>query len=291
MDAYGDLGPKRLHSPLPTQPEPQRGGATFTSSVAALYDRLLGPMIFEPYAADLADRVAALRPSRVLETAAGTGVATRAMARALPASASLEATDLNPAMLDLAATVGATRPVRWRQADALHLPFDDASFDVVACQFGVMFFPDKAGAFSEARRVLRPGGALVFSVWDRIEENEFADEVVATLARVFGTDPPRFLARTPHGYFDPAVIERDLASAGFEDAPRLETVTARSRAPSAQVAALALCQGTPLRGEIEARTGPSLEEATAACAVALAARFGGGAIDGRMRAHVVTART
>jgi len=268
--------------------EPARGDTAFTSSIAELYDRILVPMIFEPYAVELARRVAELAPSEVLETAAGTGAVTRELARALPARVALLATDLNPAMLDRAAAVGTRRPVRWQQADAAQLPFDDASFDVVACQFGAMFFPDKARAFSEARRVLRRGGALVFSVWDRIEENEFADVVVAELARLFPRDPPRFLARTPHGYFDQAAISRDLASAGFVAAPRIETVAARSRAPSALVTALALCQGTPLRGEIEARDGPDLVESTAACAAALAARFGGGPIEGRMQAHVVT---
>jgi SAM-dependent methyltransferase len=151
-----------------------------------------------------------------------------------------------------------------------------------------MFFPDKARGFSEARRVLRRGGALVFSVWDRIEENEFADVVIAALARLYPRDPPQFLARTPHGYFDREAIARDLASAGFDAAPSIETVAARSRAPSAQVTALALCQGTLLRSEIEARAGPGLAEATSACALALASRFGGGPIDGKMQAHVVT---
>jgi ubiquinone/menaquinone biosynthesis C-methylase UbiE len=288
MHANRSVEPGRPHAPPPVRPGPQRGDTAFTGSIAELYDRLLVPMIFEPYAVDLAGRVAALEPSGVLETAAGTGVATRAMARALPARVELLATDLNPAMLDRAAAVGTRRPVRWQQADAAHLPFDDESFDVVACQFGVMFLPDKARGFSEARRVLRRGGALVFSVWDRIEENEFADVVIAALARLYPRDPPQFLARTPHGYFDREAIARDLASAGFDAAPSIETVAARSRAPSAQVTALALCQGTLLRSEIEARAGPGLAEATSACALALASRFGGGPIDGKMQAHVVT---
>src|SRR5690349_2607472 len=119
----------------------------FAGSIPELYETQLVPLIFEPYAADLARRVAALHPSRVLETAAGTGVVTRAMARLLPAHAELIATDLNQPMLDRAAAVGTERAVRWLQADAMRLPFDDASFDVVVCQFGVMFFPDKAHAF------------------------------------------------------------------------------------------------------------------------------------------------
>jgi ubiquinone/menaquinone biosynthesis C-methylase UbiE len=265
-----------------------RDAAAFTGSVAELYDSVLVPMIFEPYAADLASRVAALRPSRVLEIAAGTGAATRAMARALPAGVELVATDLNQPMLDRAAAVGTARPVQWRQADAMSLPFGDRSFDVVACQFGVMFFADKTHSFSEFRRVLRPGGSLVFNTWDRLEANEFAHEVIQALAHHFPSDPPRFLERTPHGYFDRGAISGDLAGAGFRATPRVETRTEWSRAPEASVAAIAYCQGTPMRGEIEARSSGGLADATEACREAIAARFGAGPIEGRIQAHVVT---
>ena len=172
----------------------------------------------------------------------------------------------------------------------MKLPFDDAGFDVVACQFGAMFFPDKAHAFAEARRVLRPGGSLVFNVWDRIEENEFADAVTDALAQLFPADPPRFMARTPHGYSDLQAIAKDLADGGFDAVPRIETVAARSRAASAYDAAFAYCQGTPLRTEIEARHGATLAEATAACEAAIARRFGTGPVDGKIQAHVVLVR-
>ena len=259
----------------------------FAGSIPELYDSYLVPLIFEPYAADLARRVAAFDPSRVLETAAGTGVVTRAMSRALPALVDLVATDLNQPMLDRAAAVGTQRPVQWKQADATRLPFDDANFDVVACQFGVMFFPDKVRAFSEARRVLRRGGVLVFNVWDRIEENAFAHTVTTALAGLFPADPPLFLARTPHGHFDREAISGDLVNAGFGAAPRFETIAARSRAVSARVPAIAYCQGTPLRNEIEARSGAGLAEATSACAAAIAERFGEGPVDGKIQAHIV----
>ena len=135
-------------------------------------------------------------------------------------------------MLDQASALGTKRPVEWRQADAMQLPFEDGTFDAVVCQFGVMFFPDKAKAFSEARRVLRPGGVFIFNVWDRIEENEFADTVTTALESLFPEDPPRFLARTPHGYHDRPTIERDLADGGFTASPQITTVAARSRAES-----------------------------------------------------------
>jgi SAM-dependent methyltransferase len=260
----------------------------FTGSIPKLYESHLVPLIFEPYAVDLAQRVAPLRPGRVLEVAAGTGVVTRRLAATLGIDASIVATDLNPAMLDEARARGTARPVDWRQADAMSLPFDDGTFDVVVCQFGAMFFPDKAKAFSEARRVLRPGGVLLFSVWDCIEENEFADVVTRTVAIMFPEDPPRFLARTPHGHFDVDAIRRDLRAGGFTAAAGVDTVSARSRASSAEIVAVAYCQGTPLRGEIESRDASRLDEATRASTQALATGFGDGAVDGKIQAHIVT---
>jgi ubiquinone/menaquinone biosynthesis C-methylase UbiE len=138
--------------------------------------------------------------ARVLELAAGTGVVTRALTATLNERTAIVATDLNKAMHDHARTVGTSRHVEWRQADAKQLPFEDGAFDAVVCQFGALFFPDKGRAFAEARRVLRPGGLFTFSVWDRIEENEFADVATTALESVFPDAPPRFLARTPHGY-------------------------------------------------------------------------------------------
>jgi SAM-dependent methyltransferase len=260
----------------------------FAGSIPKLYNTYLVPLIFEPYAADLAKRLGSRPLSRVLEVAAGTGVVTRALAAALPEKVGIVATDLNQAMLDQAAAVGTRRAVEWRQADAMRLPFGDGTFDAVVCQFGVMFFPEKSRAFAEARRVLRPGGVFLFNLWDRIAENEFADTVTRALESVFPKDPPRFLARTPHGYHDRRTIERDLASGGFAGAPRIETVAARSRASSPRVPATAYCQGTPLRNEIEARDASRLGEATDVAAEAIGRRFGRSAVDGKIQAHIVT---
>ena len=260
----------------------------FGGSIPKLYEEYLVPLIFEPYALDLARRVASRSSARVLEIAAGTGVLTRQLASALAPGAAIVATDLNQPMLDLAAAIGTPRPVEWRQADALRLPFDDASFDAVVCQFGVMFFPDKAGAFAQARRVLRAGGVLIFNVWDRIEENEFADIVTTALASVFPNDPPRFMARTPHGYHDLDTIAADLKAGGFDAPADVATVAARSRAGSARIAAIAYCQGTPLRSEIEARDKARLGEATDIAAAALARRYGPGPLDGKIQAHVIS---
>jgi SAM-dependent methyltransferase len=151
-----------------------------------------------------------------------------------------------------------------------------------------MFFPDKPKAFAEARRVLRAGGVFLFSVWDRIEENEFADVVTNAVASMFPDDPPQFLRRTPHGYFDRHAIERDLSAGGFSRAAEITTFEARSRATSPDVPAIAYCQGTPLRNEIEARDAGRLADATAFAADAVARRFGSGTVDGKIQAHIVT---
>ena len=260
----------------------------FAGSIPQRYDQYLVPLIFEPYAKDMARRVSLVEPSRLLEIAAGTGVVTREMARTLPSSVSIIASDLNQAMLDHAGRVGTVRPVEWRQADAMRLPFPDQSFDAVVCQFGAMFFPDKGKAFSETPRVLRPGGAFIFNVWDRIGENDFADIVTEALEALFPLDPPRFLARTPHGYHDPSVIAQDLANGGFDGEPQFATLEARSRADSPRTPAVAYCHGTPLRNEIEAYGAARLDEATDIATAAIAARFGWGAVDGKIQARSVT---
>jgi SAM-dependent methyltransferase len=261
----------------------------FSGSIPQLYEEYLVPLIFQSYAEDIVSRVKRLKPSAVLEIAAGTGVATRELAKELPPDVPIIATDLNDPMLAQAAATATARPVEWRQADAMQLPFGDEMFDVVVCQFGAMFFPDKPRAFSEIRRVLRPGGTFLFNVWDRIEENEFADVVTQTLAVMFPHDPPRFLARTPHGYHDVDVVTADLAAGGFKGQPTVSTLAMRSRADSPRVPAIAYCEGTPLRSEIETRAASSLAKATDLAAEAIAARFGSAQVDGKLQAHVIDA--
>jgi len=268
---------------------PQDKDSVFEGPVPRIYDTYLVPLIFRWYADDLAARLMRIRPSKILEVACGTGVVTRALAALLPESAEIIASDLNQPMLDHASAAGTARPVEWRKADAMDLPFEDESFDAVVCQFGAMFFPDKPKAFSEARRALKSGGVYVFNVWDRIEENEFADTVTNALVSVFPDDPPRFMVRTPHGYNDTAVIRADLDKAGFTEVT-IETIAARSRADSPRAPAVAYCQGTPLRDEIFARDLSRVAEATDTAERAVAKKFGSGAVDAKMQAHIIVAQ-
>lgn len=261
----------------------------FAGSVPASYERYLVPLIFEPYAQDLAERVARLAPVSVLEIGAGTGVVTRALVSHLDEAVAITASDLNPAMLEHAQLVGTTRPITWRQADVMDLPFPENSFDVVVCQFSAMFFPDRARAYTEVNRVLRAGGTFIFSVWDEIANNEFAAVVTAAVGELFPDDPPLFLQRTPHGHHDELTIRADLSAAGFPDQVTAEALEFRSHASTAELVAIAYCQGTPMRNEIEQRDATRLDEATQHATRRLTERFGSENLDSKIRGFVLTA--
>ncbi|MBO0131554.1 class I SAM-dependent methyltransferase [Agrobacterium burrii] len=261
----------------------------FTGSIPENYDRYMVPLIFEPFARDLARRAAALMPIDILEVAAGTGVVTRELAPRLPPAANYVVTDLNQPMLDFAAArQPADNRIHWRQVDAQALPFENAAFDLVFCQFGAMFFTDRLSAYREAMRVLKPGGHYLFNVWDRIEENHLANDVTNALAEMFPDDPPRFMVRTPHGYHDTALIRRELENAGFSRVV-IETIAAQSRASSSRIPAMAYCHGTVLRTEIEARAPGQLDVATNCAASAIKARHGSGEVAAKIQAHVILA--
>lgn len=258
----------------------------FVGAIPELYDRFMGPMLFEPFARELAARFAGFGGA-LLETAAGTGRVTRALAEAAP-RARIVATDLNAPMLERAAQVVRAGNVEWRQADALDLPFADAAFEAVVCQFGVMFFPDKAKGFAEALRVLKPAGRFVFNVWDRLESNEISYVLHQAVRGCFPDNPPEFFARTPFGYNDKAEIEQALLAAGFVRVV-VETVRLQTPSSSARDAAVGLILGSPLRGEIEARDPAGLDPVVDAATTALSDRFGARAISAWGQALVVTA--
>jgi SAM-dependent methyltransferase len=261
----------------------------FTGSIPQLYDHHMGALFFAPYAADLAKRLSGIAAGEILETAAGTGIVTAAMAASLPPAVTITATDLNQPMLDHAATKPGLGQVRFRQANAQELPFPDGSFDAVICQFGVMFFPDKVQGYREARRVLKPGGRLIFNVWDKLSANPVFDAVVAGLKRRYPAHASWFLERTPCGYHDEARISADLGAGGFADRV-IERVTLSGVAGDHRGPAIGLCQGSPMSAEILELDPGGLEAATEAAAAVIAERFGAGPFEAPLCALVVETR-
>jgi SAM-dependent methyltransferase len=280
--------PTQCH-PHPTEVFPMlTSDQNFVGSIPANYDRYLRPLIFEPYAQDLAERAAALYTHNILETAAGTGVVTAAITKALRSDNTLVATDLNPAMLELARATVVHPAVTFQEADATALPFSDGSFDLVVCQFGIMFFPDKIAGCKEAFRVLRKGGTFLFNVWDKLAFNELPAIVNASVAALFPDNPSQFMERTPHGYCDIDQVRATLGAAGFASV-MAEVLPKRSRAASAREPAIGFCQGTPMRSEIESRDPSKLQWATDLSTQAIVAKFGNGPIDAAIQAIVFTA--
>lgn len=261
----------------------------FNRSIPELYDRYMGPVLFEPYATDLARRITVPPGGRMLEIACGTGIVTRALLAALPPDATLVATDLSDSMLGFARERLADPRLEWRQADATSLPFDDDAFDAVVCQFGAMFFPDKPAAFAEARRVLREGGTFVFSVWGSLGENPLGRIPHESSARYFPPDDARGFYEIPFGFHDTGLIRRLLADAGFEDV-RAHRVELMGHAESAAGLAEGLTRGTPLVNAIRDRIPERESDIVAEMQRALTREFGDTALEIPMVAHVIEAR-
>lgn len=263
--------------------------ARFAGSIPAAYDRYLGPILFQPYAEDLAARLKVDADSSVLELACGTGILTRLLRSSLPATVRLVATDLNEGMIQNAAGKFAQdEAVEWQQADACCLPFGDRTFDAVVCQFGIMFVPDKALAAREARRVLNPAGAFLFNVWDSMKHNDLGRIAHETIAGFFEKDPPTFY-QVPFGYHDHDEIKRALREAGFRDI-RIDVVAKVSGAVRAEDAATGLVHGNPVGTAIAERDASLVPVITGALVTALKKHFGDPNIRAPMRAIVVQAR-
>lgn len=261
----------------------------FSGAIPELYDKLMVPLLFAPWAELVADRVAALAPGDVVETASGTGVLTRALSKRCPA-ASITATDLNAEMLEVARRRVANRLVRFVPADALNLPFGDAAFDVAVSQFGMMFYPDKERGFAESRRLLRRGGTMIAAMWASLADNPVSDAVAVAVAKCLTGNPPDFFARIPFSYHDPDIIRSDARAGGF-DAVEIDRITLAHPPVAADSAAEALCLGTPMRAEIEAHGPDAMPRVLAAAKAAMTTVSDErGHIDATMTALIVTAR-
>jgi len=263
--------------------------SAFTGKIPENYDRYLAALLFEPYAEDLVGRLSMHDGMRILEVACGTGIVTRRLVDKLAGRGTIIATDLNEAMF-AHARKGLPRrgDATWRHADGTSLPFETRSFDAVVCQFGLMFFPDKAAGAREALRVLRPGGVYVFSVWDSLDVNPVQRITHETVAGFFPTNPPTFYM-VPCSYHDVPTIEGLLRDAGF-DSVRVERVAKEGKSASAADAAIGLIQGNPIFAEIMQRRPEALPEIEAAVAARLARELGDRPLRAPLRAVVATAR-
>lgn len=263
--------------------------SAFTGSVPKTYHAHLVPLIFEDYARDIVARLGPRTSDRILELACGTGIVTRHLVRAMPAGASLTATDLNEPMIEIARPyVGADARVTFQKANACELRFADRSFDALVCQYGVMFFPDKVRAMQEARRVLVPGGRYLFNVWDSLEHNPIPRIVHETIASMFPENPPHFLGQVPYGWFDRKEIERVVLAGGFARCD-IESVGFPCVAATAEEAARGFIEGTPLLAALQERGIKDAAPCREAATKALADRFGDRPCRSVMRALVVTA--
>ncbi|MGH2360881.1 MAG: class I SAM-dependent methyltransferase [bacterium] len=261
----------------------------FSGTIPEIYDRHLGPVLFEPYGADLTRRVSGHPAGPVLEIACGTGLLTRRLRAHLPERTPLVATDLSKSMLDYAREKhGGIRDIEWQQADAGALPFSSASFAAIACQFGLMFVPDKKAAIRECRRVLVDGGLVALNVWDSLDHNPFARIAHETIGGFFPTDPPGFYKEGPFSFYDPKVLGDLLDTHGFAQV-HIDRVTLEAHSSSAQSFAIGLVKGNPISKVIEER-GASHAQIVAAVTEALTRVGGDRPFRSTMQAFVATAR-
>lgn len=261
----------------------------FVGSIPENYDRYLGPVLFEPYAADLVARLNVPEQASVLEIACGTGVVTRRLRDRLDSSVRIVATDLNEAMMSYAAQKFRLEDrIEWKQADATELPFADRSFDAAVCQFGLMFIPDKEKAVREAYRVLRPGGTFLFSVWDKIERNGLARTAHTTVAKYFADNPPDFY-EVPFSFHDPETIKALLFAAGFDNL-QVTSLAMTSHASAAREVARGLIHGNPIINALRERCESKIPEIEAEVSAVIAAKYGDHPVQAKMEALIISSR-
>lgn len=262
--------------------------AAFIGTIPENYDRYLGPVLFEPYASDMASRLEVAAGGSVLELACGTGRVTRLLRDRIGPQVRLVATDLNDAMLNYAQQkFGSEGSVEWKQADATDLPFADQLFDAVVCQFGLMFFPEKAKALREVHRVLKPGGQFLFNVWDEIQQNELPYVTQEIIVNFFADNPPDFY-QVPFSLYEPEEISLLLTAAQFRNI-ELTLLPLAAIASSAADVAKGLIQGNPIINSIRERDEAKASEIEATVALTIARKFGNAPVRAKMQALVCRA--
>jgi ubiquinone/menaquinone biosynthesis C-methylase UbiE len=258
--------------------------ASFAGSVPQNYDKYLGPVLFEPYALDLVNRVSGAR--NILEIACGTGRVTRHLVNTLPAGGKLVATDLNADMLNVARPVISDARIEWKVVDAQELPFADNSFDHVICQFGVMFFPDKAKAMEETYRVLQPGGRYIFNVWDALEFNPRSAIIKTVMDELMGADAPDFLKKGPFSWFDKEEIASLMERSGFKNI-HLDIVRKSAYFETPDDLVNGFVKGSPLSSYLAEQTGELQQKIVTGLQQRIRSEFGDGRLESPMQAIVV----
>lgn len=264
----------------------QQTPIAFSGNIPKYYDSFLGPMFFEPFALDMANRVGKIAPMELLELASGTGRLTKLLPAVLSKDAHIIASDINPAMVNFGRSIIEGDNVEWQQVDAVSLPFPDATFDCITVTFGVMFYSDRVKAFKEAFRVLKPGGTFIFSAWDEIKNNPMANIVNSTLKHFFPVDTPAFYT-VPFSYHDENLINDNLHEAGFKNVA-MEIVKLTGYSKSNDSAAKGLIYGTPTITAIEERDGEIINDVMEHLKREIAARFGTQSLPVPLQARIVS---
>jgi ubiquinone/menaquinone biosynthesis C-methylase UbiE len=260
----------------------------FSGEIPENYDEFLYTLFFEPYAIDLTERIIALNPKKILEVACGTGIVTQHLLKAIPPSATITATDINPGMLALAKQkVANDDRVKLQVVDAHVLPFEDNSFDCIFAQFGVMFYGDKPKAYAEAMRVLHPGGTFIFNTWAGLADNPIALIAMELLTEYFPDNPPSFF-NIPFSYFNPDAIKTDLMQVGFRTIS-ITNLSAVGKGASSMDIARGLLKGTPMYNEIAERNYDLLPVLIEELSIRLAKIYGNEDLEVPLKAMVVTA--
>jgi ubiquinone/menaquinone biosynthesis C-methylase UbiE len=244
----------------------------FSGSIPEHYDRVLGPMFFEPYAIEVSQRIDPSSVNTVLEIGSGTGRVTAHLRNVISSATKLIGSDISEDMLAVAKEKLKGLDIDWRIIDAQDLPFDDDSIDVIVGCFCYMFVPDKHKAFAEAHRVLRPGGMFIFSTWDKLELNGASYTYRKIVKKLFEDSLPESY-NLPFSMNDQNAIKGMLKETGFSKI-KVERVDKDSISQTAGEAANGLARGGSIYNEIMMHDPSLVEEIIKELEKELSEKFG-----------------